>query len=134
MDERVTSPWADWECGPVTFGTALDRVVTLLGTVEPRVLQKISAAMREARFDVALTVGPKPLCGKGGTIAMTLPTKGDMPLGLLPVLTLLGYPEVPPTSITPLAWDRVRAFWEFGDTPPIRGELAAQSISIKEME
>ena len=60
---------------------------------------------------------------------MTIPTKDEIPLGLQPVLLLLGWPDVPPSSITPLAWDRMRAFWEFGNAP-VRGELAFKSREL----
>jgi hypothetical protein len=121
-------PWKDWK-ESANLGDVLDRVVELLGSVEPLVRDKISAAMHEAKFEVALIVPQKDRPIKeqaGATIAMTLPTKDAIPLALMPVLRIVGWPHRPPSSITPLAWDRMRAFWAFGNAP-VRGELAVQS-------
>ena len=120
-------PWTDWKRGPAPFGDVMDRIVAVLGSVPPAAREKISAAMREARFDVTLTVGDRTPAG--ATVAMTIPTKDEIPLGLQPVLLLLGWPDVMPSSITPLAWDRMRAFWEFGNAP-VRGELAFKSREL----
>ena len=87
----------------------------------------------EAKFEVITTVGMNNKYKSmkeqaGATIAMTIPTKDDIPRGLLPILMVLGYPTVPPSSFTPLVWDRIRAFWEFGKAP-VHGELSVQSIT-----
>jgi hypothetical protein len=87
--------------------------------------------MQEASFEVALTSSRNPTTG--ATIAMTIPTKDGIPLALMPVLMVIGYPEVPPSSITPLAWDRMRAFWEFGNAP-VRGELAWRPTDVEAAE
>jgi hypothetical protein len=111
------------------LGDVLDRIVGFLGSVEPSIRDKISAAMHEAKFEVVLTVAQtgRPIEEQAGaTIVMTLPTKDAIPLALMPVLRIVGWPHMPPSSITPLAWDRMRAFWAFGNAP-VRGELAVQS-------
>jgi hypothetical protein len=121
----------NWERGPVPLGDVLDRIVEVLGTVPPLVREKISGAMQEAGFEIILTTGRnKKTRDYGATIAMTIPTKDAIPLALMPVLLVIGYPEVPPSSITPLAWDRMRAFWEFGNAP-VRGELAWRSTKVE---
>lgn len=130
MTDKPDAIWKNWERGPVPFGDVMDRIVAVLGSVPQPVREKISAAMQEAKFDVTLTVaGKRKAYEPGATIAMTLPTKGPIPLALMPLLMVIGYPEVPPSSITPLAWDRMRAFWEFGKAPE-RGELAWQRSVI----
>lgn len=119
--------WKTWEAGPVEFGTVLDRIIDVLGSVREDVRAKISAAMNEANFQVVMTVPKGTKREVGATIEMTIPTKDDIPVGLFLIMRLLGYPHVLWTSMTPLAWDRIRTFWEFGAAPPTHGELRIQS-------
>ena len=124
----------DWQYGAHPFGVVMDRIVSVLGEVPEPARARISKAMLDAKFDVTLRVPQrhKPIEGQiGATIAMNLPTKGPMPLGLMPILMVLGWPHVGPSSITPLLWDRLRAFWEYGKAP-VRGELAMLAMEAAE--
>ena len=126
-----TSPWKDWQYGPVPLGDVLDRMLTVLGTVAPEVRTKILAAMKDAQFEIIMRVPQKHKPVKeqaGATIALTISTKDAIPTALMPILMVIGFPDVPPSSITPLAWDRMRAFWEFGKGAG-HGELAVKEVA-----